>query len=154
MRVFYPSVFVRRLVHRHVIHRSPSGKDGKRCISKPPPNPFCLYFIFFWWEFIISFWEFLCFPVAEWIMIAETAARMFLLRGANSGHSFYFRSVSGIAASQRALVMMQIFCRSLPVSVSILICILTFELLSKSSANMLHVSWLTLHCWFKCIWNW
>ena len=48
--------------------------------------------------------------------------------------------ISGFAALQRAIVMMQVPGQSLPVSVSVFICILTFELQPESSACMFHVS--------------
>ena len=77
MRVFYPSVCVGRLVHRHIIHRSPFGSDGNRCISVPSPTQFCLYSIYFYLKSILFSWEILCFPTAYWIVRAKTSARMF-----------------------------------------------------------------------------
>ena len=47
---------------------------------------------------------------------------------------------SGVTALQRALVLMQVFGRRLPVSVSVLIWIFTFEFQPESSANKFHVS--------------
>ena len=48
--------------------------------------------------------------------------------------------ISGYIALQRALLMMQVSTRSLPVCVTVLIFSFTFELQSKSGANMLLVS--------------
>ena len=48
--------------------------------------------------------------------------------------------ISKLSALQRALVMMRVSGRSLPVSVKVLRCFFNFELQSESKANRFHVS--------------
>ena len=62
-----------------------------------------------------------------------------------------YRLVRMVFALQKALVIMRVSCRSLSVSVSDLLFVCTFELQSESSANMIHILWLFLHCWFCCV---
>ena len=60
--------------------------------------------------------------------------------------------IRGIA-KQGAVIMMRVSGKSSPVSFSVLIFSFTFELQSESSANVFHISWLFLHCWFWWVWN-
>ena len=51
-----------------------------------------------------------------------------------------FSLVSGFVALQRALAMLRVSVRSLPVSLRVLICISTFELRSEPRTNIFHIS--------------
>ena len=108
VHVSYSLVCVSRLVHKYVVRRSPSTTDGNWFISIPSFNLFCWYSMHFYWMTILYFWEFLCFPVAEWIMRVTTSAPIFSDVAQIQLICLVCSLISKIIALQRALLMMRL----------------------------------------------
>ena len=135
--VFHAPISVGALVTRRY-SPSPSWTYGNWCIPKPFSNAFCYYYIHFY-ERMFSLFE-----------SSRVYQQYFGFWGRKHQHGYVpmWRSFNSsvwfvvwLVESMYALVMMQVSCRNIPVSVSVLIWIFTFEFGQNLAPYVSRLQW-------------
>ena len=124
--------------YRGVIHRSLSWIDGNRCVPLTSYKSILLFF-----HLLLAspspIGNFCVYLRQNGLLSEKIMTDVFWCCEIHLIRSI-FSLISGVTALQKALVMMHVSGRNVLVSIIVLVCILTFELQSESSAKVFHVS--------------